>query len=47
MMVFKVSIVKFLNNCSKMKKSSPSFDFLNNSFKEIKEICNGNASEIK
>ena len=40
-MVFKVSIAKFLNNCSKK------IMFLNNSFKKIKEIYHENTSEFK
>ena len=47
MMVFKIYIVKFLNNYPKMKKSSLSLHFLKNSFKIIKEICHENASEFK
>ena len=43
-MVFKIAIVKFLNNYPKMKKSSFSLHFLqSNSI----EICQENASEFK
>ena len=45
-MVLKISIVKFLNNYPKMKKSSLSLHFLKNNFKIIKEICYENASEF-
>ena len=46
-MVFKVSIVKFLNSHPKMKKSSLSLHFLKNNFKIFKEICRENATEFK
>ena len=45
--VFKISIVKFVNKYSRMKKSSLSLYFLKNNFKIIKEICHENASEFK
>ena len=45
--VFKISIVKFVNKYSRMKKSSLSLYFLKNNFKVIKEICHENASEFK
>ena len=45
--VFKISIVKFINKYSRMKKSSLSLYFLKNNFKIIKEICHENASEFK
>ena len=45
--VFKISIVKFVNKYSRMKKSSLSLYFLKNNFKIIKEICHKNASEFK
>ena len=44
---FKISIVKFVNKYSRMKKSSLSLYFLKNNFKIIKEICHENASEFK
>ena len=44
-MVFKISTVKFLNRCPKMKKLSRRF--LKNDFKIIKETCHENASEFK
>ena len=43
-MVFKISIVKFLNNYPKMKKSSFSHHLLQSNFMEI---CQENASEFK
>ena len=46
-MVFKIPIVKFSNKYPRMKKSSLSLYFLNNNFKEIKEIWHENASELK
>ena len=46
-MVFKISVVKFLNNNRNMKKSSLFLYFVKNSFKIIKEICHENASECK
>ena len=46
-MVFKISIVRFLNNYPKVKKSSLSLHFLRNNIKIVKEICQENASEIK
>ena len=46
-MVFKIFIVKFLNNYPKMKKCSLSLHFLQNNFLIIKEICHENASEFK
>ena len=46
-MVFKISIVRFLNNYPKVKKSSLSLHFLRNNIKIVKEICQQNASEIK
>ena len=45
--LFKISIVKFVNKYPKMKKSSLSLHFLKNNFKIIKEICHENASEFK
>ena len=46
-MVFKISTVKFLNRCPKMKKSSLSRRFLKNNFKIIKETYHENTSEFK
>ena len=46
-MVFKISIVIFLNNYPKMKKSLLSLHFLKNNFKIIQQICKENASEFK
>ena len=46
-MVFKISIVRFLNNYPKVKKSSLSLHFLRINIKIVKEICQQNASEIK
>ena len=45
--LFKISIVKFVNKYPGMKKSSLSLHFLNNNFKIIKETCRENASELK
>ena len=42
--VFKISIVRFLNNYPKMRKY---LHFLNNNFKINKYICNKNTSEFK
>ena len=47
-MVFKISIVRFLNNYPKMKKSySLSLHFLKNNFKIMENICQENATEFK
>ena len=46
-MVFKISIVRFLNNYPKIKKYSLSLHFLKNNFKIIREICQENGSEFK
>ena len=46
-MVFKISIVKFVNTYPRMKKSSLSFQFLKRNFKMIEEIWHENASEFK
>ena len=46
-MVFKRSIVKFVNKYLRMKRSSLSLHFLKNNFKMINEICHKNASEFK
>ena len=40
--LFKISIVKFVNKYPRMKKSSLSLHFLKNNFKIIKEICHVN-----
>ena len=45
--LFKISIVKYVNKYPGMKKSSLSLHFLNNNFKIIKETCHENASELK
>ena len=45
--LFKISIVKFVNEYPRMKKSSLSLNFLKNNFKIMKEICHENASELK
>ena len=45
--LFKISIVKFVNKYPRMKKFSLSFHFLKNNFKIIKQICLVNASEFK
>ena len=45
--LFKISIVKFVNKYPGMKKSSLSLHFLKNNFKIIKETCHENASEFK
>ena len=45
-MVFKISIVKFVNTYPRMKKSSLSFQFLKSNFKMIEEIWHENASEF-
>ena len=42
--LFKISIVKFVNNYPRMKKFSLSLHFLKNNFKIIKEICHENLS---
>ena len=45
--LFKISIVKFVNKYPRMRKSSLFLHFLKNNFKMIKEICHENASEFK
>ena len=45
--LFKISIVKFKNKYSRVKKSSLSLPFLKNNFKMIREIRRENACEIK
>ena len=45
--LFKISIVKFVNKFPRMKKSSLSLHFLKNNFKIIKETCHDYASEFK
>ena len=45
--LFKISIVKFVNKYPRMKKSSLSLHFVRNDFKMIKEIYHQNASESK
>ena len=45
--LFKISIVKFTNKYSRVKKSSLSLPFLKNNFKMIKDICHENTSEFK
>ena len=46
-MLFKISIVKFVNKYRRMKKSSFSLHFLKNNLKIIEEICHENASDFK
>ena len=45
--VFKITIIKFVNKIPRMKKSSLSLHFLNNNFEIIKEISHENAREFK
>ena len=45
--LFKISIVKFVNKYSRMEESFFSLHFLKNNFKIIKEICHEDASEFK
>ena len=45
--LFKISIVKFINKYPRMKNFSLSLYFLKNNFKITKEICHENASEFK
>ena len=45
--LFKISIVKFTNKYSRVKKSSLSLPFLKNNFKMIKDIRHEKASEFK
>ena len=45
--LFKISIVKFVNKYPRMKKCSLFLHFLMNNFRVIKEICHENASEFK
>ena len=45
--LFKISIVKFTNKYSRVKKSSLSLSFLKNNFKMIKDIRHENTSEFK
>ena len=44
--LFKISIVKFVNKYPRMKKSL-FLHFLKNNFRMIKDICHENASEFK
>ena len=44
---FKISIIKFLDDYPKMRKSSVSLHFLKNNFKVIKEVCREHASEFQ
>ena len=46
-LVYKIVIVKLIENYQKMKSSSLSLHFLKNYFKSIKDICKQNASEFK
>ena len=43
---FKTSIVKFLDDYPKVRKSSISLHFLKNNFKIIKEVCREHALEF-
>ena len=45
--LFKISIVKFVNKYPRLKKSLHSLHFLKKNCKLMKEICNENASEFK
>ena len=45
--LFKISIVKFINEYPRMKKSSLCTHFLNSNFKIIKENCSINSREFK
>ena len=45
--LFKISIVKLVNEYPRMKKSSHSLHFLKNNLKIIEEIWHKNASEFK
>ena len=45
--LFKISIVKFVNKYPRTKKSSLSLHFLKNNFKMIKKIGHENPSEFK
>ena len=45
--LFKISIVKFTNKYSRVKKSLLSLPFLKNNFKMIKDIRHENTSEFK
>ena len=44
--LFKKSIVKFVNKYPRMKNSSLFLRFLKNNFKTIEETCHENASEF-
>ena len=44
---FKIGIIKFLDDCPKMRKFSVSLHFLKNNFKVIKEVCREHASEFQ
>ena len=43
---FKIDIVKFIENCSRMKKSCISLFYFKNNFRVIKNICQGHTSEF-
>ena len=44
---FKIGIIKFLDDCPKMRRSSVSLHFLKNKFKTIKEVCIEHALEFQ
>ena len=47
MIAFKISVMRFLNNFPKMKKSLLFIQFLKNNFKIFRKICQENVSESK
>ena len=44
---FKIGIIKFIDDCPKMRKSSISLHFLKNNFRVIKDICKEYASKFQ
>ena len=44
---FKIGIMKFIDDYSKMRKASISLHFLKNDFRVIKDICKENATEFQ
>ena len=43
----KIGIIRFLDDCLKMRKSSVSLNFLKSNFRIIKEVCREHASEFQ
>ena len=45
--IFKIGIIKFIDDYPKMRKSSISLHFLKNNFMVIKDVCKKYASEFQ